>query len=468
MSGKIATFHIEPSKSARSKCKKCKEKIEKGVLRIGQSIQDGEKELTSWHHTKCFNMPRTVNGTSTKGMTVADFVEEHIADPHGVYDDEDKLAEIIADIEAKPPKSEKSNIFADKVASYKRALAAMENDDEEGKPSAAKKAKTDMDEKARAFSVYNKMKNAELQDVLRWNLGYATTGTKDVLLVRCIDGHVNGRLARCPVCSQGKLGLSDEDAGETIKCGGYWDEDLNTKTKCTYAVPNSSAPRLKPWYAEEPSEEQKEEMKEFTEQQIALATGKSPKGAPPELLEAAEKLDWPDTSDPSQRKKACVLMYEVCTSGSVKIDLPEDQKKAKQKIFGLFSTASGPLSATEVLQSVVKEFGIAAAKAEAKAKQEKAIAAGCECAANAAVLQAFQELSELYFKAGNANAGVSSKKVAAAIQALDFEITVDNVMGLSKGPNKVKNIGKSSADKIKEFLSTGTMQKLEEKRMLAA
>jgi len=129
-------------------------------------------------------MPRTVNGTSTKGMTVADFVEEHIADPHGVYDDEDKLAEIIADIEAKPPKSEKSNIFADKVASYKRALAAMENDDEEGKPSAAKKAKTDMDEKARAFSVYNKMKNAELQDVLRWNLGYATTGTKDVLLVR--------------------------------------------------------------------------------------------------------------------------------------------------------------------------------------------------------------------------------------------------------------------------------------------
>lgn len=58
--------------------------------------------------------------------------------------------------------------------------------------------------------------------------------------------------------------------------------------------------------------------------------------------------------------------------------------------------------------------------------------------------------------------------MAAAIQALDFEITVDNVMGLSKGPNKVKNIGKSSADKIKEFLTTGTMQKLEEKRMLAA
>ena len=117
-------------------------------------------------------------------MSVADFVEEHVADPHGLYDDEDKLAEIIADIESKPPKTEKSNIFADKVATYKRALDNMENDDDEGKPSAAKKAKTDMEEIARAYAVYKPMKNAELQDVLRWNLGYATSGTKDVLLVR--------------------------------------------------------------------------------------------------------------------------------------------------------------------------------------------------------------------------------------------------------------------------------------------
>lgn len=218
---------------------------------------------------------------------------------------------------------------------------------------------------------------------------------------------MNGRLARCPVCSQGKLGLSDEDAGDTIKCAGYWDEDLNTKITCTYVVPSGSAPRLKPWYSEEPTEEQKEEMNESTEKQKAIATGKSPDGPPSELIEAAEKLDWPDTSDPSQRKKACELMYEICTSGSVKIDLPEDQKKAKQKIFGLFSTASGALSATDVLKTVVKEFGIASFKAEAKAKQKEALAAGCNCAANAAVLQAFQELSELYFKAGNANAGLS-------------------------------------------------------------
>ena len=226
-------------------------------------------------------------------------------------------------------------------------------------------------------------------------------------ICRCIDGHVNGRLARCPVCSQGKLSLSDEDAGDTIKCGGYWDEDLNMKTKCTYSVPNSSAPRLQPWYSEEPTEEQKEEMKEFTEKQIGLATGKSPDGPPPELLEAAEKLDWVDTSDANQRKKACDLMYDMCTSGKVKIDFPEDTKKAKQKIFGLFATHKKPVSAVDVLKDVIKEFGIAAFKAEAKAKQKEALATGCKCAANAPLLQAFQELADLYFKADNSNAGAS-------------------------------------------------------------
>eukprot|EP00986_Skeletonema_menzelii_P018928 scaffold26813_cov223-Skeletonema_menzelii.AAC.1 len=117
-------------------------------------------------------------------MSVADFVEEYIEDPHGIFDDEDKLAEIIADIESKPPKSEKSNVYANKIATYKRALEDMEDKDDEGKSSASKKARTDLEEKARAYAVYNSKKNAELQDILRWNLGYGTSGTKEVLLTR--------------------------------------------------------------------------------------------------------------------------------------------------------------------------------------------------------------------------------------------------------------------------------------------
>lgn len=62
-------------------------------------------------------------------------------------------------------------------------------------------------------------------------------------------------------------------------------------------------------------------------------------------------------------------------------------------------------------------------------------------------------------------AGTTYKKVAAAIKDLDFEITPDNAKGLCKGKTKVEGIGKGSADKIFEFVTTGKIAKLEEKRM---
>lgn len=48
-------------------------------------------------------------------------------------------------------------------------------------------------------------------------------------------------------------------------------------------------------------------------------------------------------------------------------------------------------------------------------------------------------------------------------------MTKDNAKAMGKkGPMKVNNIGKSTADKMYEFLTTGTMAKLEEKRQNAA
>lgn len=43
-------------------------------------------------------------------------------------------------------------------------------------------------------------------------------------------------------------------------------------------------------------------------------------------------------------------------------------------------------------------------------------------------------------------------------------VTAENAMSFSKGKTKVAGIGKSSAEKMKEFMETGTMEKLEEKR----
>jgi DNA polymerase/3'-5' exonuclease PolX len=54
--------------------------------------------------------------------------------------------------------------------------------------------------------------------------------------------------------------------------------------------------------------------------------------------------------------------------------------------------------------------------------------------------------------------------VVNAIKGLELEITAENAMSLSKGKTKIPSIGKTSAERMKEYMETGTMQKLEEKR----
>jgi len=58
------------------------------------------------------------------------------------------------------------------------------------------------------------------------------------------------------MCFGGRPCLNDEDAGATVQCKGYFDEDMNGRIPCGYSVSASAAPRLQPWYSEEPSEEE--------------------------------------------------------------------------------------------------------------------------------------------------------------------------------------------------------------------
>jgi len=77
------------------------------------------------------------------------------------------------------------------------------------------------------------------------------------------------------------------------------------------------------------------------------------------------------------------------------------------------------------------------------------------------------ELGELYTKESNYNAGNSYKKVASVIKNMEFEITTKNAKGFAKGKTKIPGIGKGSSDKMYEFLTTGKIEKLEEKRAAA-
>ena len=81
---------------------------------------------------------------------------------------------------------EEENGISKKMKMLRDAVGGEE--EEEGGEKPAKKAKGDNNDVFRkeveAMKLYGSKNVAELKDVLRWNLGYGMTGTKDVLLMR--------------------------------------------------------------------------------------------------------------------------------------------------------------------------------------------------------------------------------------------------------------------------------------------
>jgi hypothetical protein len=239
-------------------------------------------------------------------------------------------------------------------------------------------------------------------------------------------------------------------------------------------------------FTQETTEEEKAEMDKL----IDAAKGNVKAEADEDLLIQADKLSW-DLSSRDGMRQAAKDMLELLTNGSTEgktINLPEENallsvgkvhtamtlvyavvltlfvsSRTKQTI-----TANKDLSAREILALLIEDYGYVEDKeAKAAAKQE-ALEIACAHPGNAAVTGALSELAELYFKDGNKQAGGTYKKVVKILSELPFQVTASNAMGLSKGKTKVPGIGKSSAEKMHEFITTGTIEKLEEKRKLFA
>ena len=143
-----------------------------------------------------------------KGVSPETFVAVHLVDQTNdlILSDEAKRQEVIDDIAYKPPKKsakkkggdedddddsgEPSNAIARRLKEIKAVMSNLpesndDADDDEEDERPTKKSKTnDVEAYAKAMRLYSKMKNDDLKSILRWNLGYGTTGTKDILLLR--------------------------------------------------------------------------------------------------------------------------------------------------------------------------------------------------------------------------------------------------------------------------------------------
>lgn len=189
------------------------------------------------------------------------------------------------------------------------------------------------------------------------------------------------------------------------------------------------------------------------------------KGIKKKLIKAVENIQW-DLESKSGMQKAASGMLEVFSETAC-IDLPDDTRKARMGI-GKLIVANKRMSVLEVLDLVIEQYGFKEMNEEVSKKKTEAIGSACLNKANTNALEALLELGGMYLKEGNFNASNTYKKVVEAVKNLDFAITEENALGLGKNKTKVAGIGKGSAEKLYEFVTTGIIQKLEDKRASAS
>jgi DNA polymerase/3'-5' exonuclease PolX len=80
------------------------------------------------------------------------------------------------------------------------------------------------------------------------------------------------------------------------------------------------------------------------------------------------------------------------------------------------------------------------------------------CEANRALAEAFLDLSDFEFKASNKFGGIALKKAVKSLCLCEIPVTS------GKQVSKLDGIGKSTVEKIDEFLATGHISRLEEFR----
>jgi poly [ADP-ribose] polymerase len=214
-------------------------------------------------------------------------------------------------------------------------------------------------------------------------------------------------------------------------------------------------------FTEKPSEEEEAALDAAAEALKSGSKAGDDDALVTKLEEKAEALDW-NLDNKAGIQKAQKDILALCDEAGV--DLSESANMEVGKII----TSNRSLPPSEIAKLVVEKYGFAEQNEAAAEKKQAAVSAVCNHEANAEIVALLLELSTLYFKEHNTNAGISYKKVAAAVAALDFEITEENAKGLGKGKTKVDGIGKGSAEKIHEYLTTGKIAKLEEKRQILA
>jgi len=209
-------YQLEYSKSARSKCKHCKQTIEKDVVRVGElTISDKfDGEYRVWFHTQCF--------FSKKGKVAASKLK-------GL----DSL---------RPTDIPKIKRFCAEEDDSKKRKAEDDGNGDEAKKSKGEGEDEEDDDTTPGNDAYTEAEVKELwiiKDLLRRDYdnlnvlkdmmtdnGKHDKGGKPDLIDKISDGILRGKMPPCPECNQNRIGFHHGK----YKCHG----DASAWSKCTW------------------------------------------------------------------------------------------------------------------------------------------------------------------------------------------------------------------------------------------
>ena len=410
----VTTYHVENAKSGRASCRKCKEKISQGSVRVGAtSMRDDEYAMVRWFKLGCFHFKRAK-------ITVDNY--ESVLGGLDALSDEDRNA-VLAAVEAGGP-----------ARAAKKAKKASEG---------GALSIDDIRADNPVWQKYKKMSSALLKDYLRKNDCFLK-GKKAELLERCFDGDMRGRLMRCPQCGQGKLDIvmaskemSASNAGgqsNTAVCNGYFDEEMGYRVKCTFAVSVDSTDLVrKQWKSpEDPDSESDEEDENGGE--------------------GGDKM-FPANEKVATAKEALKPLLKAALEHGLRLPVDELDRRVAVGTLAMEYATSGGIDLNAAWKALRKKYPNAEDDTKKKAAGPKA-----KVEANALIADLFALIGDLNHRAGkNVFKTRACKQVSNTIRGLDFEITLEHLKGkhaiFKKGPNKIAGLGKSSAENITELLN---------------
>ncbi|KAG1362571.1 Poly [ADP-ribose] polymerase [Cocos nucifera] len=225
---------MEVSQTSRAACRRCNQKIMKGMVRVSTKAEGQGTRGLAWHHVNCFidMSPSTVlekisgwdNLSPEDKATITALGKKAVAQEKHATKGTKRKKVGSEDHNSKVPKSNENDSAGGALGKGSAAESGNAN-------SSSMELEKNLEKQSKAlWDIKDELKKhvttAELREMLEAN-GQDSAGSEYDLRDRCADGMLFGALGKCPICS-GSLHYS----GGQYRCHGY----VSAWSKCSYST----------------------------------------------------------------------------------------------------------------------------------------------------------------------------------------------------------------------------------------